>query len=139
MGGAVFRPTLAVPVDGPALRAAALALLALACRDLKRTPQRPLYLSGVRYVREPFGRDVWKLPSMTAADGVGDCEDLSAWRAAELRNRGIKAEVVFLPIGQRGNWHAVVRWPNGMLEDPSAKLGMRHSRRQVIRGDEFRT
>jgi hypothetical protein len=114
-----------------------MALLALAVRDLQSKPQRPLYRSGVRYLREGPGRDAWQLPSMTAANGAGDCEDLSAWRAAELRLAGIPATIAFLPIGQRGNWHAVVRWPDGRFEDPSAMLGMRHSRRQVIRGEYF--
>jgi hypothetical protein len=111
-----------------------LALLALSVRDLTARPQAPLYSSGVRYRREPGTRDVWKLPSMTAADGYGDCEDLAAWRAAELRLRGIKATPVFLPLGRLGNWHAVVRWPNGQLEDPSAMLGMPTGRRTVLRG-----
>jgi hypothetical protein len=130
----VFRPLLAVPADGPALRAAGLALLALAVRDLRARPQAPLYTSGVRYAREPGMRDTWKLPSMTAADGYGDCEDLAAWRAAELRLAGVRAAPVFLPIGRPGNWHAVVRWPNGQLEDPSAVLGMRTGARTVYRG-----
>lgn len=134
MGAGVFRPQLSVPVDGPAMRAAAMALLALCCRDLSRTRQPPLYRSGVRYRREGVGREVWQLPSQTASLGYGDCEDLAGWRAAELRAKNIRAEVVFLPLGRPGNWHCVVQWPDGRLEDPSARLGMPSSGRGVLRG-----
>jgi hypothetical protein len=133
-GAGMFRPSLSVPVDGPAMRAAALALLALCCRDLRRTRQPPLYSSGVRYRREGPGREVWQLPSQTMSEGTGDCEDLAGWRCAELRLAGVKAEPVFLPIGRPGNWHCVVKWPDGTIEDPSAALGMPTSWRGRIRG-----
>jgi len=54
----------------------------------------------------------------------GDCEDLSAWRVAELRLGGVRA----IPwVVQSGNrlYHVQVRYPDGTIEDPSRRLGMR--------------
>lgn len=83
-----------------------------------------LYRSGVRYRREP--REVWKHWVDTLADGWGDCEDLAAWRAAELRASGVdpKASVTTYKSAPR-TWHAVVVRGDGQIEDPSRKLGMK--------------
>jgi len=64
------------------------------------------------------------LPSQTYARGGGDCEDLAAWRAAELRIAGEPARVVVVRSAP-GVLHAVVRRANGRIEDPSRRLGMR--------------
>lgn len=98
---------------------------------LKRNPQiPPLYDSGVRYEAEN-GTEDWRtivdIRDNLNGEGnpVGDCEDLAAWRAAELRERdnepGAFVDVV---RGGLGLWHAVVRRANGKLEDPSKRLGM---------------
>lgn len=70
----------------------------------------------------------WQTIPWVIYRGYGDCEDLGAWRAAELRARyRIPAKpyikIKHMPTGQ---WraHVVVQWPNGQLEDPAAKLGM---------------
>lgn len=77
---------------------------------------------------------------------AGDCEDLAAWRAAELRVLGWsavadgdpehgapvaveQAQVVFLDFGHQ-QYHAVVAVPRldggrPLIDDPSARLGMR--------------
>lgn len=130
----MFRPTFAIAADAPALRAAAWALVAMARDDLRRNAVPPLYASRVRYVREGPNRDHWQLPSQTLASGTGDCEDLAGWRAAELREKGIRANVLFLPMGAPRNWHAVVQWPDGAIEDPAAALGMAHRVTSRIRG-----
>jgi hypothetical protein len=110
---------------------------------LKAHPDTPdLYDAGVAYKperrREVAGKgsstqvteygEEWQTIPWVIYRGYGDCEDLGAWRSAELRVKyGIAAEpfvkVKHMPTGQ---WraHVVVRWPNGQLEDPSAKLGM---------------
>lgn len=44
-----------------------------------------LYESGVRYKMEPLGQENWQDCLVTLASGLGDCEDLGTWRAAELR------------------------------------------------------
>lgn len=80
-----------------------------------------------------------------------DCEDLAGHRAAELRCmplwlceldelpdvaaalaagdiEGIPARAVCIRSGKRV-YHAVVQWPDGTIEDPSRKLGMRPKKR----------
>lgn len=105
---------------------------------IKHYPQTPrLYRSGVIYKpevhREDLGGSVveygedWKTIPWVLYDGYGDCEDLGAWRAAELRVQGVNArpdvKIRKLP---NGHWraHVRVKYPDGHIEDPSAKLGM---------------
>lgn len=102
----------------------------------------PLYASRVRYrprrpdPRTPGSADRWLDMPEVRRLGHGDSEDLAAWRAAELRVHGVDAEPVVgwewtPPAGAgrspsaRGRWvtHAVVRYPDGRIEDPSARLG----------------
>jgi hypothetical protein len=86
----------------------------------------PLYASGVRYVAEPMGQENWQTPLVTLKKKGGDCEDLAAWRAAELvvsgRDRGAVAVVIRI---RPGLMHCVVRRGSGAIEDPSKLLGMR--------------
>lgn len=92
----------------------------------------PIYESGVRYEPEPEGQEDWMtalaLFQLPANKRVGDCEDLACWRAAELQMRGIAAHPVFvwrkMPNGSH-LYHIVVRHPNGDIEDPSKRLGMK--------------
>lgn len=116
--------TLPIRLDGANLRPIGAAFVALAGLDLQRRPGPALYDSGVRYAREPAGRERWQLPSETRALGRGDCEDLAVWRVAELRATGEKAKLLLRRSGNR-LWHALVRRGNGSIEDPSKKLGMR--------------
>lgn len=74
---------------------------------------------------------------------VHNCEDLAAWRAAELRVAGFDCEPVlkwqWIPrdqmlaagypaahVPRKGVWlvHCLVRYPDGQIEDPSKILGM---------------
>jgi hypothetical protein len=108
-----------------------IALLeALALADLiylRANPKTPrLYESGVVYVREPDDRDNWQDIPRTIALRNGDCEDLCAWRVAELRAAGELAEFElrhFL-IGHATVYHVLVRHADGGIEDPSRALGM---------------
>lgn len=85
-----------------------------------------LYKSGVRYQREP--EEVWKHAVDTLADGWGDCEDLAAWRAAELRVSGEDPKAAVITYKSRPRtWHAVVLRGDRRIEDPSRRLGM-HAR-----------
>lgn len=103
----------------------------------------PLYASGVVYREEAPGHEDWPDVPKVIAAGWGDCEDLAAWRAAELRVAGIECEPVIkwqwvpreMMIAQgypasklpdRGVWmvHCCVRFPDGHVEDPSKILGM---------------
>lgn len=118
MTGVVAR----IPLRGEADILGALASHVDACvRDLRKTPQPPLYSAGVRYLRaDPDER--WQLPSETRARGGGDCEDLAAWRCAERRLAGESCRVV-VKRSSPTVLHAVVEGPDG-IEDPSRKLGM---------------
>jgi hypothetical protein len=107
------------------LDAALQGLQALAEAELQASDVPPLYASGVRYVREPRGHERWLPPSVVLSRGQGDCEDLAAYRAAELRITGEDpdAEARVVRTGPR-TWHAVVLRGDGDWEDPSAALGM---------------
>lgn len=97
---------------------------------LKRNPRMPaLYESGVRYVPEPAGMEKWLTYDQVLRAGKGDCEDLAAARAAELHRVGIKAWPIVIRTGRK-RFHAVVRWPDGRIEDPSKILGMRTKKRR---------
>lgn len=90
----------------------------------------PLYKTGVRYQRED-GTENWQDVFRTLELGYGDCEDLAAYRVAELRvmyNRSAKPFVTY-KTGPDGAYHyhaiLMVKGPDGWRpEDPSRKLGM---------------
>lgn len=109
------RPATLTALLGGYARAAAV--------ELQRRPLPPLYAAGVRYQREPRGRERWQLPRETFRRGVGDCEDLSIWRAGELQRAGVDAWPLVYRSGRR-TLHVVVAWPDGTIEDPSRILGM---------------
>lgn len=93
---------------------------------LTHVPTRPLYYTGVRY-RPEQNAEQWLTVPYVLARRFGDCEDLAAWRAAELQKSGIDAKPdVLARIMPDGIWraHAIVRLPDGTIEDPSEKLGM---------------
>lgn len=93
-------------------------------------PVPPLYESGIRYKREPGTREWWQTVADNIADKQGDCEDLAGHRAAELRVGGIvagfdyPARAVCIRTGRK-TYHAIVRHPDGHIEDPSRALGMK--------------
>jgi hypothetical protein len=86
-----------------------------------------LYDSGVRYERE-VGRECWQTIEQVYQAGVGDCEDLAAWRAAELLRDGVVCRAEVIRTGPR-LWHAIVRFPDNTIEDPARILGMGRRRR----------
>lgn len=111
------------PSDDPELIEALLEGVTVANHILlSRTRLPPLYRSGVVYRREK-GTERWLLIPQVLRAGSGDCEDLAAWRASELRLVGVPARVALVK-GRRARWHAVVLLPDGSIEDPSANLGM---------------
>ncbi len=95
-------------------------------------PQTPqLYRSGVRYQRELHNQEEWlDIPGILKIR-AGDCEDLAAWRVAELRHQGVAAKgrlKWYHKPGAQNNitlYHVQVLLPNGVIEDPSRQLGMR--------------
>jgi hypothetical protein len=115
--------TIHVPARAAAFDAALEGLTRLNQELMARQPYPPLYESGVRYKDEP--RDVWRHCDDVAREKWGDCEDLSAYRAAELRVSGEDpgAAVATYQSGPH-RYHAVVRRGDGTIEDPSRELGM---------------
>ena len=95
---------------------------------LRAAPSLPsLYRSGVRYRAEPPGSERWADIPTILARGGGDCEDLTAWRVAELRMSGevgARATSIWQPTPQGLLVHVLVRRGDGRLEDPSRLLGM---------------
>jgi hypothetical protein len=105
-------------------------LAEIAAMQMRRHPEWPdMYDSGVYYEEEPPGQEDWQDPKTCLALGYGDCEDLASWRVGELNVRhGIRAQPTFL-WRKRPNgsylYHIQVRYPDGRIEDPSRRLGMR--------------
>lgn len=85
-----------------------------------------LYDSGVQYKAESHQENWQDIPHILD-NGEGDCEDLACWRIAELRKvAGIRAMpfISWRRINDSLRYHALVRWPDGKVEDPSLALGM---------------
>lgn len=93
-----------------------------------------LHQSGVRYRAEPWvgAMEEFAAIPVVLARGWGDCDDLSAWRAAELTVRyGCPSRplVIEAPGSRDGarKYHCVVQRADGFIEDPSYDLGMKGS------------
>lgn len=85
----------------------------------------PLYESGIVYRPEPTGREWWETAHDlldVVPDRSGDCEDLAAYRAAELRFFDGEHATVAIVTTPRGSFHAIVQREDGSLEDPSRFL-----------------
>lgn len=86
----------------------------------------PLYESGVVYRREPANQEWWESAAdvrSLATSRSGDCEDVAAYRAAELRvfDGDDGARLIVVPT-KRGSFHAIVQHGDGTREDPSRIL-----------------
>ena len=97
-----------------------------------------LYEAGIVYRREDKTENWLDIPHVIKA-GWGDCEDLTFWRVAELREEGIKAApfAKWRRVNGVYKYHALVRRfapgrdhfgrvvnAKAWLEDPSRRLGM---------------
>jgi len=126
---------LSLPVGsdeaGAAIRAQVETLARVNVAYLKRHPTPPLRKAGIRYIRERglWGgrprRERWQSIPEVLKNRGGDCEDLAAWRIAELRVRGIPAQAR-IETNHRGGWHITVKIKGfpGWYCDPSKELGM---------------
>ena len=92
---------------------------------LQGTPYPDLYESGTVYERENIGVEYWQDANQLIDNLAGDCEDLAAYRAAQYASIGIAAEPEIVKI-KSGQYHAIVRMPNGSVEDPSRILIAKH-------------
>lgn len=125
--------SIKIPASRALLSALLRGLVAANLVILRRNPRMPaLYESGVRYVPEPVGMENWLTYDQVLRAGKGDCEDLSAARSAELIRVGIMAWPEVIRTGRR-RFHAVVRYPDGRIEDPSKILGMRIKKKRRAR------
>lgn len=115
-----------------ALKLLLMTLVAIDLDYLKTHPLTPpLYQAGVKYMREPPGREWWQDIPTTLKLRNGDCEDLAAWRTAELLHMGADAKIVLRERRMiEGNkemlrFHIIVYRPDtNAFEDPSLFLGM---------------
>jgi len=107
---------MGVPGDREAMIAALQGLVALNRILIPRLGLPSLYGSGVDYKRERG--EQWQTAAEVFVAGHGDCEDLSAVRAAELQLEGEQARAWVVKVGP-GAYHAVVRRADGTIEDPS--------------------
>lgn len=95
---------------------------------MRRDPSiPPLYSTGAIWELRPGDptEKEWRYAHDVATTGWGDCQDLSAYRTAELRVTGEDpaAQVRVYPTG-KNRYHAVVARGDGSVEDPSVILGM---------------
>ncbi len=114
-----------LPYSEEATQALIDGLTAVNAAWLRHHSAPPLYSSGVTYRRER-GREHWQAIPEVLKRRTGDCEDLAAWRAAELQAAGKKARAVLIKIRPR-QYHVVVETPAGR-EDPSRRLLPRRRR-----------
>jgi len=102
----------------------ALAALTSANEAILRSADLPSILDGrVRYRAEPAGSEEWRTVDEVLRSGYGDCEDLAAALAAELRVRRMSARAIVRRANVGRGYHAVVRL-RGRELDPSRWLGM---------------
>lgn len=137
----VVSARIAVQSNKPALDAALEGLVRLnvqmfRTRAAQGRPVPSVYKAGIHWQRDKG--ETWDTADIVQRRGYGDCEDLAAWRAAELRLRGVAASAVVRPSNSPGvAWHAIVELPNGQFEDPSAKLGMYDPKYRNLAGDSL--
>jgi hypothetical protein len=129
------------PIPG-AIEALAEGLVRLNCFYMEHADERgietpSLYACGIVYRREPHGEEWWE----SAADALGvathrsgDCEDLAAYRAAELRTfLDEPTACVRIVRTKRGSFHAIVQRGDGSIEDPSRICVALEARRKAGR------
>lgn len=91
-------------------------------------PVPSIYNAGVRYEREPWSDHEEFADLLTVLRrGWGDCDDLCAWRVAELLEQGEKASCrIYWRPRRNGErmMHCQVRRGDGSIEDPSRFLGL---------------
>lgn len=77
----------------------------------------------VRYVPEDGMEELLSAPLLEAV-GYGDCEDVVAYQLGAMWSQGVKARARVEYVGTRSDgideYHAMIRLPDGTIEDPSA-------------------
>lgn len=109
---------------------------------LKAYPRTPdLYDTRILYKLETKTEEWCDIPTLLSR-GYGDCEDLACYRCADLWRQGVDAlpSITWRDQGGKTIYHAIVRYPDGTIEDPSRALGMGGhpiTRAPVILPDRF--
>src|SRR5208337_2966832 len=129
-----MRIRLTVPkehVDEDTLGKALEASTAVAQRQVASGTVPPLQdaidAGQVKWTPEPKdqGFEGFDLPEDVMARGWGDCDDLAAWWAAELRESGDDPDAAPIVYQSKpSRWHAVVQRGDGSIDDPSRWAGM---------------
>lgn len=122
-------PRLCVLTSTDELTAALQGLTLVNLVQMRRRSFPRLYESGIVYSRERRDETGKPAENWLTADYLiqlmrGDCEDLGCYLAAEYQMRGVNA-LAFAKQVSPHMVHILVRLPNGTIEDPSARLGMR--------------
>lgn len=124
----MFPIRVIAPLSGSYLSIMLDALTRIDLHYLQLHPNTPaLFVSGVRYRKEPWHKEDWAAVPEVLKRGWGDCEDLACWRAAELILRGEPANAFWEQqdtVNGRRLYHILVRRADGQTEDPSRVLGM---------------
>lgn len=116
-------------------------------RALGRTAKRGDVAAVLRLIQEVFGGERFRDIGRILENGGGDCDNLSCWRVAELRQAGVAARpyMTHRPrFGGGTTYHALVLWPPHdsipyeTSEDPSLLLGMGGESRVRERLEEIR-
>jgi hypothetical protein len=121
----IMCPPIPEAIEGVAEGLVRLNVALMRFADERGVSLPPLYESGIRYRREPRGREWWESAEDllgVASKLSGDCEDLAAMRAAELRYWDGEPARVVIQRTARGTFHAVVERADGTIEDPSRIL-----------------
>lgn len=97
-------------------------------------------------IQDVLGGECFRDIGRVIENGGGDCDNLAAWRVAELRQQGIQARP-FMTCRERPGggttYHALVIWPPlgpcnyETSEDPSLLLGMYQPARKADRDIEI--
>jgi hypothetical protein len=97
-------------------------LIARNRRQMRRGGIPPLYQSGIKYREEQPGKEDWLTAKEGLEKGILDCEDLTGYRIAELRETGEnKARPRIVKTGPT-TYHAIVQRGDGSMEDPTKVL-----------------
>jgi hypothetical protein len=118
------------PVSNQVLRYLLDALTEINALYLEKHPNTPSIADGrVIYREEPPGQEDWQDVPTCLRMGVADCDDLGPWLAAELRvRRGVDARAIVKGKMREDGamlYHVQTELPDGSIEDPSVRLGMR--------------
>lgn len=100
----------------------------------------PKNAAALAMVQQVLGGERFRDIGRILEKGRVDCDNLACWRAAELRQKGIKASpyITWRPRPDGGvTYHVLVRWPDGSTEDPSLLLGMGGEARKADRDKEI--